>query len=49
MGYHDRREIANYWKYARNFVLQDHMFAPNGSWSLPGTCSPSARGRRSAR
>src|SRR4051794_15119392 len=35
MGYHDSREIPNYWKYARNFVLQDHMFAPNGSWSLP--------------
>ena len=35
MGYHDRSDIPNYWKYARNFVLQDHMFAPNGSWSLP--------------
>jgi phospholipase C len=35
MGYHDRREIANYWAYAKNFVLQDHMFAPNASWSLP--------------
>ncbi len=35
MGYHDRREIPNYWAYARNFVLQDHMFEPNSSWSLP--------------
>jgi phospholipase C len=35
MGYHDQREIPNYWGYARNFVLQDHMFEPNASWSLP--------------
>ena len=35
MGYHDGREIPNYWTYARNFVLQDHMFEPNASWSLP--------------
>ena len=35
MGYHDGREIPNYWAYARNFVLQDHMFEPNASWSLP--------------
>jgi phospholipase C len=35
MGYHDAREIPNYWAYARNFVLQDHMFEPNTSWSLP--------------
>src|SRR5206468_7053054 len=35
MGYHDGREIPNYWKYARNFVLQDQMFEPNASWSLP--------------
>jgi phospholipase C len=34
MGYHDQREIPNYWKYARNFVLQDHMFEPSLSWSL---------------
>ena len=25
MGYHDARDIPNYWAYARNFVLQDHM------------------------
>jgi phospholipase C len=35
MGYHDAREIPNYWTYAREFVLQDHMFEPNASWSLP--------------
>jgi phospholipase C len=26
MGYHDAREIPNYWKYAQSFVLQDNMF-----------------------
>jgi len=35
MGYHDAREIPNYWQYAQNFVLQDRMFEPNASWSLP--------------
>src|SRR3954463_14752103 len=35
MGYHDRREIPNYWRYADEFVLQDHMFEPDTSWSLP--------------
>jgi len=35
MGYHDEREIPNYWTYARRFALQDHMFEPNASWSLP--------------
>jgi len=35
MGYHDAREIPNYWAYAHDFVLQDHMFEPNASWSLP--------------
>jgi len=35
MGYHDARDIPNYWTYARNFVLNDHMFEPNSSWSLP--------------
>ena len=35
MGYHDAREIPNYWEYARQFVLQDRMFQPNASWSLP--------------
>jgi len=35
MGYHDARQIPNYWTYARDFVLQDHMFEANASWSLP--------------
>ena len=35
MGYHDAREIPNYWSYAENFVLDDHMFQSNASWSLP--------------
>ena len=35
MGYHDWREIPNYWNYASHFVLQDHMFQPDASWSLP--------------
>ena len=35
MGYHDAREIPNYWAYARRFVLQDHMFQSDASWSLP--------------
>ena len=35
MGYHDWHEIPNYWSYARHFVLQDHMFQPDLSWSLP--------------
>jgi phospholipase C len=35
MGYHDWHEIPNYWAYARHFVLQDHMFQQDTSWSLP--------------
>jgi phospholipase C len=35
MGWHDEREIPNYWAYAQNFVLQDRMFEPSASWSLP--------------
>jgi phospholipase C len=31
MGYHDYHEIPNYWSYAQNYVLQDHMFAPSVS------------------
>ncbi|TMK57939.1 MAG: phospholipase, partial [Actinobacteria bacterium] len=27
--------IPNYWTYAKDFVLQDHMFEPAASWSLP--------------
>jgi phospholipase C len=35
MGYHDRQEIPNYWRYADEYVLQDRMFEPVASWSLP--------------
>jgi phospholipase C len=35
MGYHDAREIPNYWTYAENFVLQDNMFESASSWSWP--------------
>ena len=52
MGYHDDREIPNYWAYAKAFVLQDHMFEPVASYSLPdhlfmvsawsATCTPAS-------
>ncbi len=35
MGYHDGSDIPNYWAYAHDFVLQDHMFQSDMSWSLP--------------
>jgi phospholipase C len=35
MGYHTQSDIPNYWTYAHDFVLQDQMFEPNASWSLP--------------
>jgi phospholipase C len=35
MSWHDEREIPNYWRYAEEFVLQDRMFAPADSWTLP--------------
>jgi phospholipase C len=35
MGYHTDVEIPNYWAYAKNFVLNDHMFQPDASWSFP--------------
>jgi phospholipase C len=35
MSYMTKREIPNYWTYAKRFVLQDHMFAPADSWTLP--------------
>jgi phospholipase C len=35
MSYHTRKDIPNYWSYADHFVLQDHMFAPADSWTLP--------------
>jgi phospholipase C len=35
MGYHTAAEIPNYWIYAKEFALDDHMFEPVKSWSLP--------------
>ena len=35
MGYHDAREIPNYWTWAAAYGLQDRMFAPADSWTLP--------------
>ncbi len=35
IGYHTDQEIPNYWAYADWGVLQDRMFAPVDSWSLP--------------
>jgi phospholipase C len=35
MGYHTSAEIPNYWTYAKDFALDDHMFEPVASWSLP--------------
>jgi phospholipase C len=35
MGYHDGSDIPNYWTYAKNFVLQDHMYENVATWSLP--------------
>lgn len=35
MGYHTAAEIPNYWAYAQHFVLQDALFEPVPSYSLP--------------
>jgi phospholipase C len=35
MSTHTRDTIPNYWAYADEFVLQDQMFAPVDSWTLP--------------
>src|SRR5262249_61175484 len=34
-GYHSDGAAPCYWDYARNSVLQDHLFEPVKSWSLP--------------
>ena len=39
MGFHTAHEIPNYWAYARRYLLQDHMFAPSDSWTLPAHLS----------
>jgi phospholipase C len=35
MGYHDGTDLANYWAYAKNYVLYDHFFESIESWSQP--------------
>jgi|SRR4051794_30158688 phospholipase C len=35
MGHYDRRELQNYWRYADNFVLHDHMYESASSYTLP--------------
>jgi len=35
MSYHTAESIPNYWAYADAFQLQDRMFAPTDSWTLP--------------
>ena len=35
LGYHTRAEIPVYWEIADHGVLQDRMFAPTDSWTLP--------------
>jgi phospholipase C len=35
LSYHTAETIPNYWAYAERYVLQDHMFAPTDSWTLP--------------
>jgi phospholipase C len=35
MGFHTGRELPNYWAYARRYLLQDRMFAPTDSWTVP--------------
>ncbi len=35
MGFHNDMELANYWSYARAYVLQDNLYQSNASWSLP--------------
>lgn len=34
-GYHDAGQVPVYWGYANQYVLQDHLFAPAASFTLP--------------
>jgi phospholipase C len=34
MGYHVQSDIPNYWAYAKNFALDEHMFESVASWSF---------------
>jgi len=47
-GYHNQGEVPNYWTYAKDFVLDDHMFEPVSSWSEPTTSTWSRAGRLAA-
>ncbi|MBV8799311.1 MAG: phospholipase [Alphaproteobacteria bacterium] len=35
LGYYTDKELPNYWAYAKSFTLQDNLFSPVSSWSLP--------------
>ena len=35
LAYLNKSQIPNYWTYAKHYVLQDRMFGPTDSWSLP--------------
>ncbi len=35
MGYHTGSDLPNYWDYAKDYVLNDHMFESVESWSGP--------------
>jgi phospholipase C len=35
LSYHTRADIPNYWAYAKRYQLEDRMFAPVDSWTLP--------------
>ncbi|HLK39173.1 MAG TPA: alkaline phosphatase family protein, partial [Polyangiaceae bacterium] len=35
MGYKIETDIPNYWAYAKNFTLLDHLFESDASWSWP--------------
>ena len=35
VSYQTRKAIPNYWAYAKRYQLQDRMFAPTDSWTLP--------------
>jgi phospholipase C len=39
MGHQVASDIPNYWAYANNFVLNDHMFESEHTWSLPSHLS----------
>jgi len=48
MGYHTGSDIPNYWTYAKDFVLQDHMYESVASWSFRRISSSFRPGRLTA-